>query len=254
LTATKQDTERYISLGANPELVYQTGNLKFDTANTKPLDEESKLKLFTSLKIKENSLVILGGSTWAPEELALINAYNSLKEEFPKIQLILVPRHAERGSEVESLLKTQNISYLRRSNGYKSNNSDEFPDVILADTTGELAAITQLTDVFFVGKSLPPHKEGQSPIDSAAAGKPIIMGTGMSNFRQISQSLVDSGGGFFVGGPLELKEKIGELLRNQILRQKSGALAKKWFDKNCGATKRTIEILELSTSKPVNVL
>ena len=60
----------------------------------------------------------------------------------------------------------------------------------VADTTGELRRLTQLADVVFVGKSLAPHTEGQTPVEAASLGRPILFGPGMGNFRQLAAELV----------------------------------------------------------------
>jgi len=153
-----------------------------------------------------------------------------------------VPRHAERRVEVEALLKQNALPYHRRTAGPVSGT----PEVVLADTTGELSSLMQLGALVFIGRSLAPHKEGQTPIEAAAAGKPVFMGYGMSNFRQIAQSLVDARAGSFVGGPTELREALRYFLEHKDARAAMGQAASAWFEKNRGATRRTLEWLELA--------
>lgn len=241
LTATTQDTERYLSLGANPELVYQTGNLKFDTAQSREINDAQRQELLTSLGWSAKDRIVVGASTWPGEEAALINAFQELKAAHPALKLLLVPRHAERREELETLLAGSGLSYHRRTAGAVTGT----PKVVLADTTGELSWFIHLAEVVFVGKSLRPHTEGQTPIEAAAAGKPVLMGTGMSNFRLIARDLVAEHGGAFVAGPQELKEKLQELLANEPLRTQMGAAAQAWYHKNRGATRRVLEYLEL---------
>lgn len=241
LTATTQDTDRYLALGANPELVYQTGNLKFDTAESQTLSEAKRQELLKSLGWTRDDVIVLGASTWAGEETALVNAYQELKEQVPHLKLLLVPRHAERRAEVEAQLKALGVVYHRRTAGAVTHS----PEVVLADTTGELASLVPLAAVVFVGKSLRPHTAGQSPIDPAAAGKPVVMGMGMSNFRMIARDLVEERGGVLVGGPQELKEALRRLLTHPQERHAMGEAARAWYEKNRGATERVLEYLEL---------
>lgn len=241
LTATTQDTERYLSLGANPELVYQTGNLKFDTAQSREINDAQRQELLTSLGWSVKDRIVVGASTWPGEEAALISAFQELKAAHPTLKLLLVPRHAERREELETLLAGSGLSYHRRTAGAVTGT----PKVVLADTTGELSWFIHLAEVVFVGKSLRPHTEGQTPIEAAAAGKPVLMGTGMSNFRLIARDLVAEHGGAFVAGPQELKEKLQELLANEPLRTQMGTAGRDWYLKNRGATRRVLEYLEL---------
>jgi hypothetical protein len=62
----------------------------------------------------------------------------------------------------------------------------------VGDTTGELRKFTQLADVVFVGKSLAPHDGGQTPVEAAVLGKPLLHGPHMTNFREIIRTLTES--------------------------------------------------------------
>ncbi len=241
LAATQQDAERYLRLGANPELLTKLGSLKFDAVNPKPLPEAARTELWTSLGFPKDAVILLGSSTWAGEEKILLDAFLKLKAQNEKLRLLLVPRHAERRSEVEPLLKNCGCTYHMRSRGLVNG----APEVVLADTTGELAALTQLCALVFIGKSLPPHKDGQNPLEAAAVGKPILMGRGMSNFRQIAQELEEAKGGAFVGSAMELEEALAYLLAHEDYRRTMGEAARAYFEKNRGATLRTLEWLEL---------
>lgn len=249
LTATPQDTKRYLKLGANPEMVYQTGNLKFDLTQNRELGDKERNELLAGLGWGMGDRIIVGSSTWAGEEEALLGAYVRMKaepalqgkEKEKSLKLLLVPRHAERRGEVEALLKTSTLAYHRRTLGALKGT----PEVVLADTTGELQALTQLGTVVFVGKSLKPYTEGQSPIEAAAAGKPVLMGIGMGNFRDIADGLVKARGGAWVAGPQELALKLQELLQDEEKCKEMGQAAQNWYLENRGATQRTLEYLEL---------
>ncbi|MEY4006936.1 MAG: hypothetical protein RLZZ221_3032, partial [Verrucomicrobiota bacterium] len=80
------------------------------------------------------------------------------------------------------LLREAGVTFHFRTRGPAS----QTVEVSVADTTGELRRLTQLADVVFVGKSLPPHTEGQTPVEAAALGKPLLFGPGMANFRTIA--------------------------------------------------------------------
>lgn len=242
LTSTPQDTEKFLSLGANPELVYETGNLKFDTTHGTNMTDAQRAELLKSLGWNDKDIIAVGASTWAGEEIALLNAYKEIKAQVPHLKLLIVPRHAERRAEVEAVIKNSGLVYHRRTAGQVKGS----PEVVLADTTGELALLVKLAAVVFVGKSLRPHTQGQSPIDAAAAGKPVLMGPGMSTFKNISETLVAAGGGKFVGGPQELKEELRYLLTHEKERAAMGAAALAWYEKNRGATQRVLEYLELN--------
>jgi len=239
LAATKQDADRFINLGANPEFVTITGSLKFDTTLVTPLEQEQRQQLLESLGWDSQKKIILGSSTWEGEEKALIEAFEKIDN--PQWRLLIVPRHAERGDQIEAQIK--NKSYHRRSKGP----SCEDKKIVLADTTGELSKLVQLAQIVFIGKSLPPHTTGQTPIEAAAAGKAILMGPGMSNFALISASLVHNAGALWVKDPDELTSKIKDLIDHPQKQEQIAKAANKWFKDNQGATQKTIDWFEFLT-------
>ena len=116
-------------------------------------------------------------------------------------------------------------------------------DVAVADTTGELRDLTQLADIVFVGKSLPPHTEGQTPIEAAALHKPVLFGPGMGNFRQIASELVESGAARVVPAAAELPGIVTTLLGSESDRATLAARAAAWHKANLGATDRTLAVI-----------
>ena len=56
--------------------------------------------LLATLGVPDASPIIVAGSTWHPEELALADALTSLRAQHPDIVLVLVPRHPARTAEV----------------------------------------------------------------------------------------------------------------------------------------------------------
>src|SRR5882762_8227279 len=91
--------------------------------------------------------------------------------------------------EIDRLLVKAGVSHHFRTQG----GAWAAVDVAVGDTTGELRKFTQLADLVFVGKSLPPHSEGQTPVEAATVGRTIVFGPGMGNFRAIARELVDLG-------------------------------------------------------------
>jgi 3-deoxy-D-manno-octulosonic-acid transferase len=158
-----------------------------------------------------------------------------------------VPRHAERRQEIERSLARTKLKYHFRSRGPAA----ETVDVAVADTTGELRRLTQLADVVFVGKSLPPHTEGQTPVEAAILQKPILFGPGMSNFRLIARDLLTRGAAMEVQDSESLAVASEKLLRDSDLRATHANAAARWRSDNVGAVERTLAVIrdELLTLK-----
>ena len=187
LAASADDAARFSALGLAPERIVITGNIKLDVEIPILTDDERRV-LRAALGLPDG-FVVLGSSTWPGEEDALVAALQRVRAVGVRCSVLIVPRHAERRAEIERTLANSGLRFHLRSRG----NANGEVDVAVADTTGELRRLTQLADLVFVGKSLPPHTEGQTPVEAAALQKPILFGPGMSNFRVITKDLLARG-------------------------------------------------------------
>jgi 3-deoxy-D-manno-octulosonic-acid transferase len=238
LAASEHDAGRFRALGFAPEKITVTGNLKLDVV-IPPLGEIEKAKLRRELGLAEGARVLLGSSTWPGEEEALLAAQDAACRAGVAVALLIVPRHAERRDEIEALLKKSGRKYHFRSRGPMVGEAE----VAVADTTGELRQLAQLADLVFCGKSLPPHTEGQTPVEAAALGKAVLFGPGMANFRPIARELTACGGAQVVQSGAELAAACTVLLRDDAKRAAMATAAHAWQQANQGAAARTLEVL-----------
>ena len=237
LPSSAQDEARFLELGVPADRITTTGNIKLDVQIPR-IGEAEKAQLRRELGLP-NGLVLLGSSTWPGEEEAMLGALRLTRERGMRCSLILVPRHAERRIEVERLLVKAKLRHHFRSRG----NATGEVDVAVGDTTGELRRITQLADLVFVGKSLPPHTEGQTPVEAAVLERPILFGTGMSNFRLLARDLVVRGAAIEIADAGRLATTAQELLRDSTRRDALAAAAAAWRKDNAGAVARTLDVI-----------
>ena len=243
LPCSAQDEARFRELGVPAEHLTMTGNIKLDV-QIPPLADPERAELRRELGLSDG-LVLLGASTWPGEEDALLGALRLSRERGVRCSLILVPRHAERRTEIERWLVKAGVSYHFRSTGPASDRVD----VLVGDTTGELRKITQLADIVVVGKSLPPHTEGQTPVEAAALGKPILFGPGMGNFRLLARDLLARGAAREVSDAAALAAAVQELMRDAGRREALAAAALVWRAGNVGALKRTVVVIREALAK-----
>ena len=243
LTGSAEDAARFAALGVPAAKIIPTGNIKLDV-QIPILTQEERVQLRRELGLVE-PLVLLGSSTWPGEEEALVQAWRAARDAGVRCSLLIVPRHAERRDEIEHLLARAGVRMHLRSRGAAVGEVD----VAVADTTGELRRLTQLADVVFVGKSLPPHSEGQTPVEAAALEKPIVFGRGMTNFREIARDLVGRGAAREVGDANELTLLLLELLRQAETRAVMAQAAAAWRRENGGALARTLVVLREEIQK-----
>jgi 3-deoxy-D-manno-octulosonic-acid transferase len=243
LPGSVQDEQRFRELGVPAAKLRATGNIKLDV-DIPPLSGLERERLRRDLGLPAG-LVLVGSSTWPGEELALLEAWRQARAGGLRFGLLLVPRHAERRAEIERTLREAGVTFHFRSRGAAPSEVD----VSVADTTGELRQLTQLADVVFVGKSLAPHTEGQTPVEAAALEKPILFGPGMGNFRVLAADLVARGAAKVVANPAALATEVRTLLGDAAARDRLAQAAGQWHRVNAGAVERTLEIIREELAK-----
>jgi 3-deoxy-D-manno-octulosonic-acid transferase len=237
LCSSQQDEVRFSQLGFPRDKLVTTGNLKLDV-DIPMLSADESARLREELGLRDG-MVLLGSSTWSGEEEGLIAALKLAREKGLQVSLLLVPRHAERREELRALLEHSGFTFHFRSEGAASRKVD----IAVGDTTGELRKFTQLADLVFTGKSLAPHEGGQTPVEAAVLGKPILHGPRMSNFRDIIRTLTDAGAVREVQTADELVAVAVELLQDTAQRERLSAAARAWHAANRGATHRTLVVI-----------
>lgn len=238
LACSEHDAERFRALGFPPERITTTGSIKLDVT-IPALSAEEKLQLRRELGLPDEGFIIMGASTWEGEEAALVKALQTARAAGQVCSLLLVPRHAERRGAIELLLRGRGVSFHFRSRGP----AKATVDVAVGDTTGEMRKFLQLADVVFVGKSLPPHTEGQTPVESAILGRPLLFGPGMGNFRLIARELTAGGAAQIVPDAAALIERVKALLGDPAQRDAMSVAGQTWHQANVGAVERTLEAL-----------
>ena len=106
--------------------------------------------------------------------------------------------------------------------------------IYLSDTTGQLIHYLKLADLAFIGKSMPPNVGGQTPIEAAAQGIPILLGPNMSNFKTITEELIESGAARCVTSQSELNEQVLLLAKDSQVRTQMKASGLAWHEANKG--------------------
>lgn len=222
--------ERIIALGARADRVKVTGNFKFDirTSPQKPAWQDNIA-----------GAVIVAGSTHRTEEDLILCQFMKLREEFSSLNLVLAPRHPERFKEVEDLIKSKGVSFIRRTE--ISNKSQISGAVVILDTIGELFSVYGISDITIIGGSFIGHG-GQNPLEPAYWGKPVVCGPHMENFPFI-EDFIRKGAIISVGED-GLYSAIKGLLSAPEKGHEIGQKAKKLCMERTGAVDRALKALE----------
>jgi 3-deoxy-D-manno-octulosonic-acid transferase len=229
-----------VAIGARPEVVEVSGNVKFDyEPDAAPLEIAPRLESL----IGQRKVLVLG-STMEGEDEALLPEIEGFIAEHDAF-VIIAPRKPERFEQVAGLLATSSLRFVRRSAWTDVNAAD----VLLLDTLGELARIYRYATVAFVGGTLVPIG-GHNPIEPAANGVPVCFGPSMSNFREIAQVFLRHEAAAEVASAAAAIEFAAKMFEDEELQRAWGARARETVLRNRGASARTaariVELLELS--------
>jgi 3-deoxy-D-manno-octulosonic-acid transferase len=240
---TEADGARLRDLGCRPETIQVVGSLKFDAAK---LDERRLLDvpaMLAQLGVPAGARLLVGGSTHAGEEALLAEQFLRLRQRFPDLFLVLVPRHFERCREVGRELEARGVRFIYRNEIGNSTQYDPGKiDCLLVNTTGELKYFYEHATVIFVGKSL-TAKGGQNPIEPGALGKATVFGPNMQNFQEVVHSFLTQEAAVQVRDAAELEKVLGELLADEARRERLGRNALKVVHQNLGAAERTVDMI-----------
>ncbi len=232
------DAKHLKLLGVSEDKIAITGSIKFDVQIPASMHEMAEV---TRRQLGSDRLVWIAGSTRDGEEGRILEAYKSLKTEFPHLLLVLVPRHPERFDYVSRKIGRRGLKSVRRTEGVIE--LDDSVDVYLGDTMGELSLLYASSDVAFVGGSLEPFG-GQNILEPCALGVPVVFGPHMFNFPDISKWTIHEGAGVMVNNSRELTAELRDLLANASRRDRMGQRGLKFIDAHRGALQKNIDLLE----------
>ena len=215
---SEMDKKRFESLSPNLN-VSVPGNLKFDQTIPTEFPNADLEQYFG----KGDFRIILAASTHSGEEKLIASAFKTLRLKYDDVRLIIVPRHAERGKDIEDELLSLGVTCIRKTEG---NNESVNVDCLLADTTGEMLMFINSSDIVVMGKSFAGHDGGHNLIEPALMGKPIVTGSVLKNFRFVLNVLKHKEAIITIDDDCKLESTLEELLISDDLRKDLGHKAR----------------------------
>ena len=233
---SRDDASRFVMLGALPERVEVSGNLKFDMA---PVDADA----FTSECAAHRGVsgpVWIAASTHEDEEVAVLDAHRLLRQSHPDALLLWAPRHPERFRAVAERAQAAGFVVATRS-------VDGWPtaatEVFVLDTLGELVRFYACAGIAFVGGSLQPVG-GHNLLEPAATGTAILSGPHLHNFADIARRLREAQAMRVVDDAKTLAVALRALFADEPARLRLAANASQLLEEGRGALARTVTLIE----------
>ncbi|MDR0620271.1 MAG: hypothetical protein LBJ61_00070 [Deltaproteobacteria bacterium] len=240
-TQTSEDRDKFLALGADPNLVAVGGNLKFDQP---PVDcsPEEKKAILTETGWPDGRWIV-AGSTHMGEETLILGVFTTLLSKHKDLRLLIAPRDRHKfGLNWRIIHELFPRDSARRG---KPSPNDVSARVFLLDTLGELARYYALADVALIGKSWPGSHDGggHNPLEAAARAKVVLSGPRVNNFKWMYRALVEAGAAKIVDKN-DLATALDDLLSEPGLAESMGLKGREFVETHRGAAKETLKSLK----------
>ena len=238
LAQSPEDSARLQAMGAPPERIAITGNLKYDAAP--PAISRFGYWLEQQIRQQERWPILIAGSVVAGEEESVLAAYDLVQRQWRRTLLVLAPRKPAQFDAAAASASASGWKVVRRSALDLTATLDEAADILVLDSIGELAGLYSLADATFVGGSLVPSG-GHNILEPAWFARPPVFGSYMANFKEMADKFLDAHAGVQVTSGPGLGKVWIQLIEDNPIRQRMGAAAREISERNRGATERSLD-------------
>lgn len=240
------DAARLADLGVPPGRIRVTGDPRFDSVVARVAGVSAEDPL---LRFGRGAPTLVAGSTWPPDESALLAAFVLLQARRPHVRLILVP-HEPTAEHLGALDRRAADAGLPPA--ARLSTAEGPVPLLVVDRLGVLATLYGAGTMAYVGGGF--GRAGlHSVLEPAAWGLPVVLGPRWHNSRD-AELLLEGGAAVALDGI----DPAGELLRTwegwvaeEGRRAAAGARAREIVEQGLGAARRSAVMLaELISSRP----
>ncbi|HUH46633.1 MAG TPA: glycosyltransferase N-terminal domain-containing protein [Arenibacter sp.] len=207
------------------------GDTRFDRV-MEILERDNHLKFMEDFR--NNSPILVAGSTWPEDEEILVPQINNSP---PTLKYVLAPHN----------IKSEHIRKLRDSIQKKTVLYSEMDqkdladyEVLIIDTIGLLTKIYSYATIAYVGGGFATGLH--NTLEPAVFGIPVIIGPKYKGFKEAGD-LVQLGGVLVVTSKLEYSDLIKKLNQEKNYLQGTGAINRSYVSKNKGATLQIMDYI-----------
>ena len=197
----------------------------FEQANQLPLVEQ----------FKKNSMVMVAGSSWQPDEDIFIRYFN----EHPEMKLIIAP-HVIGESHLTEIIGKLKRPYVRYTQATPEN--VEQADCLIIDCFGLLSSIYRYGEIAYVGGGFGVGIH--NVLEAAVYGIPVLFGPNNLRFQEARQ-LLETKGCFEIHNYEEFKEKMDRLMTDAPYLEKCGKLSGDYVKQHAGASDKVMKAVRL---------
>lgn len=214
------------------DTVSVVGDTRFDRVQ-KLVENNEKLTEINNFK--NNSYLLVAGSTWLEDEEKLVAYINKANE---KEKFIIAP-HNIKSEDIYTLqasIEKTSILYTER----EGKNVSDY-QVMIVDTFGILSKIYAYADVAYIGGGY--TKSGvHNILEAATYGLPIVIGPNFKKFKEV-KDLVRLKGCLSVDNTDDLVNVLKSFYNDEVLRAEKQKITKQYVQSNLGATEQIMKTI-----------
>lgn len=182
-------------------------------------------------KFKGNSLLVVAGSTWKPDEELLVEFINHNSH----VKFIIAPHEVSvtNMNRIQQLLKRPAILF--------SNTKNAEPDtfqVLIIDSIGLLSSLYRYGNIAYIGGGFGVGIH--NILEAATFGMPIVFGPNYKKFKEAVE-LISEGGAFAITKFDELEHTFNQLISDKKVLNNTSDISKNYVAKNVGSTEVIIK-------------
>jgi 3-deoxy-D-manno-octulosonic-acid transferase len=241
---------RLVGLGVRRERVMVSGSMKADMVGR--ASDEAMQREGERLGLRAEQPVLLLASTSAgnqnEEQFILAPQFSQWMER--GWQVVICPRHPERGTEIATLVATlPNSPQIRRSS--QRQRLDGPAQVMVVDEIGKLAALyawtASVNGIAIVGGSFGSGRGGQNMLEATAAGCCTVVGWDTRNFPD-AMALLTLADGVVAVTRDDCHQVLAALYDDPDRRFRLGENGQRAWENGRGAVERSIDLVKRQLS------
>ncbi len=221
------------------------GDTRFDRVHQIALAAESNEVVEAWLDGYEGK-VLVGGSTWPPDEQVLAHVRETNGDWFPG-RIILAPHmiNEEHLKGIEELFP-DSVRYSVLNKGDSQTNAQQptpnTPKVLIVDNIGLLSKLYRYADVAYIGGGFGVGIH--NILEAVTFGKPVFFGPNYEKFQE-AHDIIARGGGWSIRGEYDMEEgDFMRLMTHPEAMEKASQECLDYMQENLGSTDIILNTIE----------
>lgn len=207
-----------------------------DTRFDRVLDICREAKQLPLVKqFKGETLTLVAGSSWGPDEDIFIDYFN----KHPEMKLIIAP-HVVSDSHLKEILEKLKRPCLRYTQATEANVTQA--DCLIIDCYGLLSSIYRYGEISYIGGGFGVGIH--NVLEAAVYGIPVIFGPNNKKFRE-AQHLLERKGGFEITSDADFRTLMDRFLSDRSYLEQAGRAAGDYVQHNAGALEKIMQAVRL---------